>query len=72
MNLVYGEIVGIFFEGECLMGKIRMGGALKKVSLDLLTDPAVGDTVLLCEGVALGKVEQPISTEAVYVPGHTR
>ena len=35
-----------------------------------LTGPAVGDTVLLCEGVALSKVEK--LTEEVYVPGHTR
>jgi hydrogenase maturation factor len=72
MNLVYGEILELCPEGESLMGKVRMGGALKKVSLDLLTDPAPGDIVLMCAGVALGKVKQPTQTEADYVPGHTR
>ena len=72
MNLVYGEIVELCPEGEWVMGKVRIGGALKKVSLDLLTDPAPGDTVLMCEGVALSKVERSTPTEANHVPGHTR
>ena len=72
MNLVYGEIVELCPEDTLLMGKVRVGEALKKVSLDLLTDPAPGDTVLLCEGVALSKVDPSIPTEAVYVSGHTR
>ena len=72
MNLVFGEIVGLFPGGGLLTGKVRIGGVLKKVSLDLLTDPEPGDKVLLCEGIALGKVDQSIPTEAVYVSGHTR
>ena len=72
MNLVYGEIVELCPEDTLLMGKVRVGEALKKVSLDLLTDPEPGDKVLLCEGIALGKVDQSIPTEAVYVSGHTR
>lgn len=72
MNLVYGEILELFPEGELLMGKVCIGGALKKVSLDLLTDPTPGDTVLMCEGIALGKVERSTPTEAIYVSGHTR
>lgn len=72
MNLVYGEIIELFPEGGLLMGKICIGGALKKVSLDLLTDPAPGDRVLMCEGIALNKAEQSIPMETVYVSGHTR
>jgi hydrogenase maturation factor len=72
MNLVYGEILELLPEGELLMGKVRVGRALKTVALDLLKDPIPGDTVLMCEGVALGKVERSTPTEAVYVPGHTR
>ncbi len=72
MNLVYGEILELFPEGELLMGKVRIGGALKKVSLDLLIAPSPGDTVLMCEGIALSKVEQSISMETAHVSGHTR
>jgi hydrogenase maturation factor len=72
MNLIYGEIVELFAEGELRMGKVRVGGAVKKVSLDLLSDAASGDAVLMCDGIALGKVERSNFTEADYVPGHTR
>ena len=72
MNLVYGEILELFPEGELLMGKVRIGGALKKVSLDLLTDPFPGDTVLMCEGIALTKVERSTPTKTNYVSGHSR
>ena len=72
MNLVYGEIIELVPDEGQLMGKVRIGGARQTILLDLLTDPAPGDTVLMCEGVALSKVERSIPTEAVYVPGHTR
>ena len=72
MNLVYGEILELVPEERQLLGKIRVGGALKKVSLDLLTGPAPGDTVLMCEGLALSKVEPSNPTETDHVPGHTR
>ena len=72
MNLIYGEIVDVFSGPEPRLGKIRVGGAMKIVSLDLLTDPAPGDRVLMCEGAAIGKVDAPISKEAAYVSGHTR
>ncbi len=56
MNLVYGEIGEVFVEDGMRMGRIRVGGAIKKVSLELLTDAERGDTVLLADGVAIGKV----------------
>jgi hydrogenase maturation factor len=71
MNLLYGEIVEIFREDDALVGQVRVGGALKKIPLGLLTDPQPGDNVLLCEGVALARVESS-SRESHYVPRHTR
>jgi hydrogenase maturation factor len=57
MNLLYGEIVAMFPEDGMLTGKIRIGAVLKKVALDLLAEPRVGDRVLVCDGVAIGKIE---------------
>ncbi|MDP9291127.1 MAG: HypC/HybG/HupF family hydrogenase formation chaperone [Verrucomicrobiota bacterium] len=58
MNLVYGEIVELFVEDAMRFGKIRIGGAFKNVSLELLADAERGDTVLMCDGVAISKVEK--------------
>ena len=57
MNLAYGVIAEIRAEHGRRLGKVRFRGAAKIISLDLLTDPAPGDKVLVCEGVALAKVE---------------
>ncbi len=57
MNLIYGEIIEIFSEDGIKMGRVRVGRALKKVPLDLLTEPGRGDRVLLCDGVAISKVD---------------
>jgi len=59
VNLVYGEIAEILPERGQRLGKVRVCGAIKIISLDLLTDPTPGDKVLVCEGVALGKVDDP-------------
>jgi hydrogenase maturation factor len=58
MNLIYGQIVELFTENGMQMGHVRVSGALKKVPLDLLTEPRCGDRVLLCDGVAINKVEE--------------
>jgi hydrogenase maturation factor len=58
MNLLYARIVEAFPEDGMFAGKIRVGGALKKVSLDLLVEPRIGDRVLICDGVAISKVEE--------------
>ena len=71
MNLIYAEIVEVFREDTLLMGKVRIGGALKNISLDLLTDPQPGDNILMCEGVALARVESS-SQESHHVPRHSR
>jgi hydrogenase maturation factor len=70
MNLLYARIVDLAQENGQKTGRVRVGGALKKVSLDLLTDAAPGDTVLVCEGVALSRVEP--EKEPNHVPRHPR
>jgi hydrogenase maturation factor len=59
MNLLYGLIVEIASEDGMRVGKIRVAGAFKKVSLELLGDAQIGDRVLVCDGIALSK-EEPI------------
>lgn len=61
MNLVFGEVVEIMHEDGMRLGRIRVGGALRNASLDLIRDAACGDCVLLCDGVAISKVEEPAS-----------
>ena len=72
MNLIYAEIVEVLSGPEPRLGKIRVSGAVQIVSLDLLTDPLPGDRVLLCDGVAIGKVQEPATKETGYVSGHPR
>jgi hydrogenase maturation factor len=72
MNLAYVEIVEVFVEDGMRMARIKAGGAFKKVPLDLLTDAKAGDTVLLCDGVAISKVRRTDAAENNDVPGHTR
>lgn len=63
MNLVYAEIVEVFDEDGMRMGRIRIGGVVKKIPLDLLTDAVCGDIVLVCDGVATSKVEEMTKSE---------
>jgi hydrogenase maturation factor len=56
MNLLYGELVAVFSGQGMRLGRIRVGGALKTVPLELLTNATPGDRVLLCDGVAISKV----------------
>ena len=60
MNLLYGQIVEIASEDGMRVGKIRVAGAFKKVSLELLTEAEIGDRVLVCDGIALSK-DEPVS-----------
>jgi hydrogenase maturation factor len=71
VNLLYAEIVEIFREDAQLTGRVRVRGVLKNISLDLLTDPQPGDNVLVCEGVALARVESS-TKESQHVPRHSR
>ncbi len=63
MNLVYGEITQVFSEDGVPMGKVRVRGATRKIALGLLTDAAQGDRVLICDGVAISKVEEMTKSE---------
>jgi hydrogenase maturation factor len=63
MNLIYAEVVEIFTEDGMRMGRLKVGGAIKKVPLELLTDAERGDTVLLCDGVAISKVREMTKPE---------
>ena len=69
MNLVYAEIIEVLAEDGMRMARVKIGGAVKKVPLDLLTDAACGDTVLLCDGVAISKVRSHADAENNDVPG---
>ena len=71
MNLIYADVMEVFCEGGMRMGKIRIGGALKNVPLDLLADAERGDRILVCEGVAIARVEPSANSEPNYVFGHT-
>jgi hydrogenase maturation factor len=63
MNLVCGEIVSISREGDMRIGKIRIRGAMKNVLLELVTAAEIGDSVLICDGVAIAKVDTKGTTE---------
>jgi hydrogenase maturation factor len=56
MNLVYAEVVAIHSEPGGPLGKVRVRGALSTVPLHLVPEAQVGDIVLVCDGVAIGKV----------------
>ena len=72
MNLVYGEVTDLFIENGMQMGLVRVSGALKKVPLDLLTSIQRGDTVLLCDGVAISKATDAIADKIRHVSGDSR
>lgn len=72
MNLLYGEVVGIFEEEGVLVGWIRVSGALKKIPFGLLTNVAPGDRVLICDGMAISKVAPPPEREKTHVPRDPR
>jgi hydrogenase maturation factor len=61
MNLIYGEVVGLNERDAMKMARIKIAGAIKEVSIGLLTGVRIGDTVLLCEGVAIARVDEETS-----------
>ncbi len=70
MNLHYGTIVDLAPKEGLLSARVRVGRALTRVSLALLAEAAPGDRVLVCDGVAIAKVET--ETKETHVPGHSR
>jgi hydrogenase maturation factor len=68
VNLVFGEVVKLYDERGIRMGKIRVRGAIKEAAFDLLEEICPGDIVLLCDGIAVCKLE----TETNCVSGNSR
>lgn len=64
MNLLYGRLIEISEEDGIGVGKVQVGGASKKVPLELLTDVTCGDRLLVCDGVAISKVEEDVSGDS--------
>ncbi len=58
MNLVYAEVVAVHGEHGARLGKVRVRGALSTVPLHLVPEVQPGDTVLVCDGVAIGRVSE--------------
>jgi hydrogenase maturation factor len=58
MNLVYGEVLDVAEEDGMRVGRVCVSGAIKKISLDLLEGVQCGDRILICDGLAIGKVAE--------------
>jgi hydrogenase maturation factor len=71
MNLHYGQIVDIFDDDGLLTGRISVGGALKRIPLQLVSEARPGDHVLVCDGVAISRVNDELNLEDSNVSGHT-
>ena len=71
MNLIYADLREVFPKEGMRMGKVCIGGALKNVTLDLVPGAECGDRLLVCEGVAIARVESMNISEERYVPSHT-
>ena len=69
MNLIYGEVVGLNEHDPMKMARIKIAGAIKEVSIGLLTGVRIGDRVLLCDGVAIARVDEETSD---HVSGDSR
>lgn len=69
MNLLYGEIVKVFAVDGSPSGQVRLGRALKDISLAVVV-AAPGDTILICDGMAIGKMEN--ERKENDVPGDSR
>ena len=61
MNLIYGEVVGLNERDPMKMARIKIAGAIKEVSIGLLTGVRIGDRVLICYGVAIARVDEQTS-----------
>lgn len=57
MNLIYADIIKIYFENNQRMAKVKANGVLKNVPLLLLPDAKEGDEILLCDGVPVSKTK---------------
>ena len=57
MNLTYAQVIELFTDNGIKMARVRVGAAIQKVPLELLTQIKCGDTVLVCDGVAIARRE---------------
>ena len=64
MNLVYARLLEITTENGIRMGQVVVGGARKRVPLELLTDVTSGDRLLICDGVAISRVKENVSGDS--------
>jgi hydrogenase maturation factor len=56
MNLLYATILETFQEEGLRRAKVRVGGAINNVTLEMLADADIGDEVLVCDGIAIARV----------------
>ena len=71
-NLIYGEVVSLNERDPMKMARIKIAGAIKEVSIGLLTGVRIGDRVLLCDGVAIGKVTDAAAANENHVSRDSR
>ena len=64
MNLIYAQVVELYSEDSAPMGKVSVWGVTRAVPLHLVPEAQPGDTVLVCDGVAIGKVNDEIVAQA--------
>ena len=64
MNLVEGKIVDIFLDGGSPKAKVRVKGAYINVPLMLLMEAKIGDWIQVQSGIAIARVETPLTEEA--------
>ncbi len=72
MPLVTGRIIDISEENGTRSARISVGGAIARISLDLLRTAAVGDTVLAEAGVGIALVNPEQEKETGHVSGNSR
>lgn len=70
MNLLYGEVLKVFDIGGSPSAQMRVGRVLKNISLAVVADAVPGDTVLVCDGLAIGMVQN--ERKDIHVPGNSR
>jgi hydrogenase maturation factor len=72
MKLVYGEVVDLLNENDMKVARVRIAGAFRNVPVDLISDVQCGDKILLCDGVAIGKMYAENRVKEGHVPGDSR
>ncbi len=60
MNLIYAHVMEIYAVEGASMGKVSFWGVSRAVSLQLVPEARPGDTVLVCDGVAIAKVNHEL------------